>query len=102
MSATGSIKAEGANKFIGSFTVSGVKVNITGNLSDSIQTWSCSDATLDYGSTGHLTSTRDFHGVIGTTTISLQFTNGPSITGNLDSSLTLATTVVGSGTWESD
>ncbi|OCH85046.1 hypothetical protein OBBRIDRAFT_343640 [Obba rivulosa] len=102
MSATGSINAAGFNKFIGSFTVNGVKRNVSGNLSDSIQSWQCSQATLDYESVGHNTSTRDFSGTIGTDEISLTFTNGPTIKGTLDQKLTLATSVMGSATWESD
>ncbi|OCH84317.1 hypothetical protein OBBRIDRAFT_419859 [Obba rivulosa] len=100
--ASGSISrvANDETKFTATFTVNGLRNIFTGNLSESMPTFTSSSATLKYSSIDDLTGTRVFTGVIGATTLKLSFGDGPVITADLSSSIGMAFSVNGSGNWE--
>lgn len=102
--ASGSIAriADSESKIVATFTVGGLRQVFTGNLSESLPTFSSSSATLTYSSTNDLTGTRVFEGIIGATTLKLTFGDGPIITADLTASVGMAFSVNGSGDWESN
>ncbi|EMD36147.1 hypothetical protein CERSUDRAFT_124160 [Gelatoporia subvermispora B] len=102
--ATGTVtlSADSASKFQATFTVGGLRQIFSGNLSESMPTFTTSSATLTYSSTNDLTGTRVFEGIIGATTLKLTFGDGPMITGDLSTSVGMAFSVNGSGDWESN
>ncbi|EMD36077.1 hypothetical protein CERSUDRAFT_96303 [Gelatoporia subvermispora B] len=89
--------ADSESKFVATFTVNGLRQIFTGNLSESLPTFTTSSASLNYSSTNDLTGTRVFEGIIGATTLKLTFGDGPIITGDLSASVGMAFSVNGSG-----
>ncbi|EMD36213.1 hypothetical protein CERSUDRAFT_115158 [Gelatoporia subvermispora B] len=101
--ATGRIdRSDSLDKITGTFTVEGVRQIFTANISESVPTFVSSNATLTYSSIDDLTGTRVFAGIIGATTVTISIGNGPTIAGDLDSSIGQAFTVNGSGNWETN
>ncbi|EJD41451.1 hypothetical protein AURDEDRAFT_115507 [Auricularia subglabra TFB-10046 SS5] len=98
-SVTGFIKSVSGTKFVAVFLIDGLNYNFPGNFNPSVQTFESDNATLTYDNTNELTSTREFEGQIGTTSVKITLANGPTIEGTLNMPISPASTVSGTGVW---
>ncbi|OCH84320.1 hypothetical protein OBBRIDRAFT_420038 [Obba rivulosa] len=88
------------SRVIAQFNINGQTNIFTCNLSNSVQFFSCTHATLTYRSGDDLTGTRIFQGSVGTNEVTLTLGNGVVIHGVLDNSIGMNASENGSGVWE--
>ncbi|KAF3931133.1 hypothetical protein ABW20_dc0108997 [Dactylellina cionopaga] len=98
--ARGFIKGVGGSQFTGTFIVDNVdQYHFAGEINPPIQGLSSMQAEVTYPNKNQLNGQHEFEGQVGTKDMTLRFSNGVIITGNLDSPISSASTVSGMGTW---
>lgn len=98
--AEGFIKATSSGtKLVTTFIIDDIEYSYAGSVNSSLQGFVSSHATLTYSSLGQLTTTRDYEGKVGTSTVRLALANGPIIEGPLDIPIAPASTVSGNAVW---
>ncbi|KAF4959136.1 hypothetical protein FGADI_1876 [Fusarium gaditjirri] len=101
--ATGFIKSLQPTRFIASFDLEGSLYTFTGNTNPPTQPFESNAATLEYDSVDTLRSSRQFNGIIGDgDQVSFTFNDGTVIKGNLDSPISPASSVNGTGSWHQE
>lgn len=97
----GTIIRNSPNRITALFVIDDIQYQFSATVSPSIQPFSSKLATLEYSSPEQLTSTRSYHGKIGTNTLQLNVDNGPTVRGELNlPGVVPASTVDGAGAWE--
>ncbi|KAI0785674.1 hypothetical protein C8Q75DRAFT_325938 [Abortiporus biennis] len=101
--ADGTFHRDSANRIKAVFVIDEIQITFTGTVSPAMQPFTSNNAKITYGDVNELTATRTYLGRIGVNTFKLTFKNGPVIEGELNvPGIAPASTVNGSGAWESN
>ncbi|KAH9479066.1 hypothetical protein JR316_0007643 [Psilocybe cubensis] len=101
-SAEGSVTSTSMTGFTATFFLPGSNKRVTfyGKLKVLVQTFKCSNAVLRYDNDTQLTDARQLNGQIGVDNLKLTLDNGAVFEGVLDMPISPASSVSGSGNWE--
>jgi len=102
LTATGTIQSvRGAfGRFSASFYINRMLYTFSGALDTAIKDYVSKNATLEYAHISQLVSSRDIiSGTVGKTNITLTLSNGPTISGPLDTAIDTSNPGKGRGMW---
>ncbi|KAF3909495.1 hypothetical protein AA313_de0203667 [Arthrobotrys entomopaga] len=98
--AVGSVKStDSGTKYTALFIVDDTQYALTGLLNPPSQSFSCTNAILEYRNPEDLTETQTFLGEIGATNLAIAFDNGTKISGPLEAPVMSKSTVTGQAVW---